>query len=100
MPEVDDSDPEVDALQADADAKGWHGYYARTMEGDVRWYESPERERCGGGGYIRCYCGGDLCVCGNQGEIDCVGCEDCDPDEDWDDELADCEDCEDYDDDR
>lgn len=78
---IDGGDPEVDALQADADAKGWHGYYARTVDGEVHWYESPERERCGGHGYIRCRCGGDLCVCGNHGEIDCMGCDDCDPDD-------------------
>ena len=34
-----------------------------------------------------CYCGGDLCVCANHGEIECMGCEDCEPeqDDDWND---------------
>jgi hypothetical protein len=45
---------------------------------------AAERERCGGSGYMNCYCGGDLCVCGNQGVIECMGCVDCDGDDDHD----------------
>lgn len=26
---------------------------------------------CQGAGFTDCYCGGDLCVCENQGEIEC-----------------------------
>lgn len=32
---------------------------------------------CGGSGVLHCYCGGDLCVCHNHGEVECPGCEDC-----------------------
>jgi hypothetical protein len=32
--------------------------------------------RCEGSRFIVCYCGGDLCVCGLDGE-DCLGCDDC-----------------------
>jgi hypothetical protein len=39
-------------------------------------------EGCGGSGYYVCYCGGDLCVCENYGEIECDGCDDCLRDED------------------
>lgn len=78
---MDQGDAEVDALNkalgADAD-----GYYARDMNGDVRYYSHPERYRCGGHGYTRCYCGGDLCVCGNDGEIECYGCCDCEGEDD------------------
>lgn len=42
---------------------------------------------CGGMGVLYCYCGGDLCVCHNHGEIQCDGCEDCEGgDEDYYDE--------------
>lgn len=33
---------------------------------------------CGGTGTLTCYCGGDQCVCGNNGEAECLGCADCD----------------------
>lgn len=33
--------------------------------------------RCGGSGILNCHCGGDLCVCGNFGEVYCEGCSDC-----------------------
>jgi hypothetical protein len=33
--------------------------------------------RCGGSRTLHCFCGGDLCVCGNQGEVECPGCPDC-----------------------
>ena len=53
------------------------GYWATHQDGERYWHEAPERSGCGGTGYIRCYCGGDLCVCGNFGEIECDGCPDC-----------------------
>lgn len=31
---------------------------------------------CNGLGTLDCYCGGDLCVCGMDGQ-DCFGCEKC-----------------------
>ncbi len=34
---------------------------------------------CGGSGFRFCYCGGDLCVCHNHGEVEC-DCERCDED--------------------
>lgn len=37
---------------------------------------------CGGYGWIICRCGGDLCFCGNFGEIECFGCPDCEFNED------------------
>ena len=45
--------------------------------------EPPERDRCGGMGIFRCECGGDFCACANEGEIDCDGCPDCEPDDEW-----------------
>ena len=36
-----------------------------------------DEPRCNGWGDIRCRCGGDLCVCGCDGEL-CGGCERCD----------------------
>lgn len=85
---LNEDDPELDELNETAEANGEHGYWFRTMEGDVVWCEAPESERCGGHGSMVCYCGGDFCVCGNQGTIDCMGCEDCERD-DSDDEDAD-----------
>lgn len=84
-----DDDPEVDALNESL-SEGQRGFYARHMNGDVMWHEAPESERCGGSGWFVCYCGGDFCVCGNGGEIECDGCEDCEPREDdneWDGEV-------------
>jgi hypothetical protein len=75
----DPTDPEVDALN-EALPQGQRGFYARHMNGDVMWHEAPDRERCGGHGWMSCHCGGDLCVCGNGGEIECMGCEDCEHD--------------------
>lgn len=45
---------------------------------------------CGGSGYLHCYCGGDFCMCANQGEIECMGCSDCDS-EWWDEDDEDFE---------
>lgn len=36
---------------------------------------------CGGDRVLYCYCGGDLCVCHNHGEVECPGCVDCEPDD-------------------
>jgi hypothetical protein len=69
-------DTEVDEMNAAVESEA-RGYYGRHMDGEIYWHEAPERESCGGGGVIRCYCGGDLCVCGNRGEIECYGCEEC-----------------------
>ncbi len=38
-------------------------------------------KKCGGTGMLYCYCGGDLCVCHNHGEVECFGCEDCENNE-------------------
>lgn len=44
---------------------------------------------CDGWGFFACFCGGDLCVCGADGETcpGCPDCEECDP-EDEDTELV------------
>lgn len=34
---------------------------------------------CQGYGYVICTCGGDMCVCEMNGEIECFGCDDCNP---------------------
>ncbi|HRE42774.1 MAG TPA: hypothetical protein PKY87_02260 [Terricaulis sp.] len=43
---------------------------------------------CNNDGVVNCYCGGDLCVCENYGEMDCPRCygastDDYDPDDDY-----------------
>lgn len=58
------------------------GYWFTNQQGERIWCASPDSERCGGHGYMTCYCGGDQCYCGNQGEIECFGCVDCDRDDD------------------
>lgn len=35
---------------------------------------------CDGYGSMVCHCGGDLCVCGEDGD-QCIGCEKCDRDD-------------------
>lgn len=40
-------------------------------------------ETCGGLGELHCYCGGDLCVCHNHGEVECDGCADCEDEDPW-----------------
>lgn len=42
---------------------------------------------CNGFGFLVCFCGGDLCCCGLDGEV-CPGCNDCEgTEEDWQQEL-------------
>jgi len=31
-------------------------------------------ETCHNTGYVNCYCGGDLCICENNGEEECPSC--------------------------
>lgn len=47
-------------------------------------YCAPIHENCGGCGTLYCYCGGDICVCHNHGEIECPGCPDCNGSDDED----------------
>lgn len=44
--------------------------------------ESIYEQGCGGSGILHCECGGDICVCHHHGEIPCIGCDDCEADED------------------
>jgi len=44
--------------------------------------QKPEFE-CNGLGYIECFCGGDLCVCDNYGEIPCGGCDACESSDEY-----------------
>jgi hypothetical protein len=37
-------------------------------------FENYFCERCDNMGVVNCYCGGDLCVCRNNGEKDCPDC--------------------------
>jgi hypothetical protein len=32
-------------------------------------------DHCNNTGWLNCYCGGDLCICDNQGETPCFHCE-------------------------
>lgn len=41
-------------------------------------YFAPIPSTCGGSGTIDCRCGGDQCVCHWHGEVECLGCEECD----------------------
>jgi hypothetical protein len=47
---------------------------------------------CGGTGFIDCECGGDQCVCHHHGEVECDGCDDCGPEDDWGDDYYEGED--------
>ena len=51
------------------------------------WFsEAGLEETCGDSGVLNCFCGGDLCVCHNHGEVECPGCEECGGDDEaWDD---------------
>lgn len=43
---------------------------------DEEWPEGAELcDRCGGMGIANCYCGGDLCICENYGEMECPLCD-------------------------
>jgi hypothetical protein len=65
------------------------GYCARCWCGEKRaWFSTNHLDStCGGLGVLTCYCGGDLCICHNHGEVECLGCADCDND-DCDDETS------------
>lgn len=41
----------------------------------------PYCHHCNNTGWVNCYCGGDLCVCENQGEEPCFACEGAEDDE-------------------
>ena len=64
------------------------GFTAKHQDGEKYWHATTRaeglRSRCGGTGILDCLCGGDFCVCGNFGEVECMGCPDCDYDEDSD----------------
>jgi hypothetical protein len=51
---------------------------------DQLFDKSVWEESCGGTGILHCFCGGDLCVCHHHGYIECHGCEDCEPEDDFD----------------
>jgi hypothetical protein len=54
--------------------------------------QPPSNPRCRGYGMYICNCGGDgLCICG-LGGMDCVGCEDCERDENEDEYNPDSDD--------
>lgn len=38
---------------------------------------------CSGSGEVDCDCGGDTCVCHNHGTLVCIGCENCEVDDDF-----------------
>jgi hypothetical protein len=50
--------------------------------GERRPYFGPLPARCGGFGHSPCLCGGEGCVCHHHGDIECDGCEDCQPGDD------------------
>ena len=59
-------------------------------DADEMFDDAVFEQGCGGSGVLNCECGGDFCVCHHHGEIDCPGCEDCEPDDDeyeWDDDY-------------
>lgn len=37
--------------------------------------EKPYCHHCNNTGWLDCYCGGDLCVCDNNGEYPCFHCD-------------------------
>lgn len=74
-------------MEDDEVVQCWCG--ARGTE-DELFDDAVFDEPCGGSGVLECFCGGDLCVCHNHGEIECPGCEDCDREYDGDyDDLSD-----------
>ena len=46
------------------------------MEDDDYFDDEPQGycDTCNNTGWMNCYCGGDLCVCENQGEMECPEC--------------------------
>jgi len=89
MSEPDDDD-ELDLLGDDEPFTCWCGV---TGNYDEMCDDSVFSDGCGGTGHMECYCGGDFCVCHNHGEIECPGCDDCEPDDDdCDDDDGDWED--------
>lgn len=50
-------------------------------------FSSAALGSCHGTGVMECYCGGDLCVCHNHGEVECGGCADCEDDDGYDDDF-------------
>lgn len=68
------------------------GYTGRCWCNGARdnWFSLADLQTsCGGMGTVNCFCGGDLCVCHNHGEAECLGCEDCEDDGDESDDYGD-----------
>jgi hypothetical protein len=43
--------------------------------------EAGLERSCGGTGVLHCYCAGDFCMCHRHGEEECLGCSDCEYDD-------------------
>lgn len=41
----------------------------------AKWKPGEYCDRCNNTGEVDCYCGGDLCVCDNYGEMVCPRCD-------------------------
>ncbi len=57
----------MSANECDLDDYEWEDY--EDDAGD-EWCD-----HCGNLGVIDCFCGGDICVCRNRGEIECPHCQ-------------------------
>lgn len=67
-----------ETIEIDEDEEGFTGTCWCDPGNSNCWFSTAYLNRtCGGSGTLHCYCGGDLCVCHNHGEIECDGCEDC-----------------------
>lgn len=80
----------------DASCRQCRGEDEIEREGpDVCWcgvknpYFEPLVGTCDGSGTLNCFCGGDQCVCHNHGEVECLGCADCENDDGDDDDYND-----------
>lgn len=79
------SEPSDNAAEWDEDEDDGGGFHAPCWcDPDPNcWHDTAcLDETCGGSMTLHCYCGGDLCVCHNHGEMECPGCDDCKPDGD------------------
>lgn len=69
-------DPACKKCNSRESAEPWEGP-DQCWCGEENAYFAPVGGTCAGTGMLTCYCGGDLCVCHNHGEVECLGCEDC-----------------------
>lgn len=73
-----EADAELSHLEVDPNGRRlWLWLASPLISENPRKSFTVAGEGCGGLGMLNCFCGGDICACEANGEIDCPGCDEC-----------------------